>query len=442
MLTAKFIIAISERLKGVSAITSNRFVRNVATVASGTAVAQAITLAFYPIISRVYGPTAFGVVGVFMSAVSILAPLAAFAYPIAIVLPKDHADAKGLIRLSLIIAGVSASLGLLLIAILSNQIVALFKLQQIAPFVLLLPVVLLFQAMQDVAQQWLIRTKQFSLSSRVVMLQALLINGAKAGLGLLQPLAVTLVLISAAGFALQAVMLTLGARWFGTREDAAGTEGPAKTLPELAHQYRDFPLFRAPQDLLNALSHGLPVILLAGFYGPAIAGLYALSYSVLAAPVSLLGNAVGNVLYPRLAEAARNGEDLRRLVLIPTGGLLLTGLAPFGTIMLFGPPLFAWVFGEEWREAGEYARWLALWMTFLFFNMPSNKAIPVIGLQHLQLGFGVFSTLTRLAALWAGYHFFGKAIYSIALYNISGAVLNILMVGFVVGKCGKLARPG
>ncbi|UCZ56541.1 hypothetical protein LGV61_12545 [Desulfurispirillum indicum] len=35
---------------------NSKFIRNVAIVASGTAAAQAITMAFAPIITRIYGP--------------------------------------------------------------------------------------------------------------------------------------------------------------------------------------------------------------------------------------------------------------------------------------------------------------------------------------------------------------------------------------------------
>ena len=66
----------------------SKFVRNVAIVATGTAGAQAITMAFAPIITRIYGPEAFGLLGTFMAILAVLTPVAALTYPIAIVLPR------------------------------------------------------------------------------------------------------------------------------------------------------------------------------------------------------------------------------------------------------------------------------------------------------------------------------------------------------------------
>jgi len=46
--------------KAFSLAWNSALVRNVALVGSGTAGAQAITMAFSPVITRIYGPEAFG----------------------------------------------------------------------------------------------------------------------------------------------------------------------------------------------------------------------------------------------------------------------------------------------------------------------------------------------------------------------------------------------
>lgn len=428
--------ALGSIMPGAMALARKPFIRNVAKVAGGTAAAQAITIAFYPIITRLYGPEAFGILGLFTSIVAVLNPIAGLAYPIAIVLPRSDRDAIGLARLSLTTAILTATALTLVLMVFSEQIVALFGLERIASFIFLLPLVIVFTTMLATAQQWSIRTKQFTLTASVAVLQAFIVNAAKVGLGLVQPLASSLIAVSTVGIAIHSSMLTIGSRWKGTRRDDPAPEAPQKTLAELARIYRDFPFFRAPQELLNALAHGLPIILLASFYGTAVAGFYALAYSVLAAPITLVGNSVGNVLYPRLAEAANRGEDLRRLVLLPTGALFLIGLVPFGTIMLAGPLLFTLVFGYEWRASGEYARYLALWSLFMFCNIPSNKLIPIIKIQHFSLISGIFTSIIRILSIYIGYYIFNNAYYSILFYSISGVVVNIFMIIYVLHYAG------
>lgn len=77
------------------------FVRNVATVASGSIASQIIALAFSPIIAMLYGPGVFGMLGVFSTIVAILVPVAAMTYAMAVVLPARDEDAWDLVELSL-----------------------------------------------------------------------------------------------------------------------------------------------------------------------------------------------------------------------------------------------------------------------------------------------------------------------------------------------------
>ena len=95
---------VSNIFSRISGILKKPFVRNVTIVASGTAAAQAITMAFSPLITRIYGAEAFGLLGVFNALVSVVTPIAALTYPIAIVLPQEDTEAKGLVKLSSVIA--------------------------------------------------------------------------------------------------------------------------------------------------------------------------------------------------------------------------------------------------------------------------------------------------------------------------------------------------
>src|SRR5699024_4538293 len=120
------------------------------------------------------------------------------------------------------------------------------------------------------------------------------------------------------------------------------------------------PVYRAPEMFLNAISQGLPVLMLTAFFGPASAGFYTIGRTVLNIPSQLIGKAIGDVFYPRIAEAANNKEDLNKLIKKATFVLSGIGIIPFGIVILFGPSLFSFVFGSDWIIAGEYARWISL----------------------------------------------------------------------------------
>lgn len=407
------------------------FVRNVAIVASGTAGAQVITMGFSPIITRLYGPEAFGVLGTFMALVALVTPLAALSYPIAIVLQRDDGDALGVVQLSLRISIFTAGVTGIVLYGFGDSILDLLNLQAISDFIFLIPLVMFFSVCLLVLNQWVIRKKLFKLKAKVALIQALLLNGAKTAIGFFSATAAVLITAAAFGSALHALMLVTGVR---KSHVSITTDGMAPTpLLTLAGRHSDFPLYRTPQDFINAASQGLPVIILASLFGAGAAGFYALARTVLALPSSLIAQSVSEVFYPRVAEASQHGESQHRLISRATLGLAAVGIVPFATVFIAGPLLFSFVFGPDWGAAGEYARWLSIMLFFNFINRPSVAAVPVLGIQRGLVIYEVLSTGAKLLALYLGFIVFGSDRVAVALFSIFGAVAYIALIAWVRG---------
>lgn len=406
------------------------FVRNVAAVATGTAMAQAIAMAFAPLITRLYGPEAFGVQGVFMSLAGILASIAALTYPIAIVLPKHDADACGLAKLSIYVGLGMALVATMLLWLWGPLLLSLINAEAIADYLLLLPLFMLFSAFSAILVQWSIRNKHFGLTAKASVWHSLIINAAKTAVGTIYPSAAVLIIANTFGHLVQAMLLG-----FGLRKQVSVPQttlsGAPTNLRKLADRHRDFPLMRAPQVLLNTISHSLPVIMLAGFFGPAAAGFYALANTVMALPSGLLGTSVTQVFYPTANDAYQRGENIRPMIIKATAGMALIGIVPFALVIFFGPILFEVIFGQEWETAGIYAQWLSIWLFFGYINKPAVAAIPILNLQGGLLGYELFSTGTKVLALAIGYWQFNSAIIAIALFSSLGALAYIFLIAWV-----------
>lgn len=410
----------------------SRFARNVAVVASGTAAAQAIAMAFAPLITRIYGPEAFGLLGTFMAIVAVAIPVAALAYPIAIVLPREDRDALGLVRLSAILSFAIATLTAGLLIVGGDWLTATLGAESVAGYLLLIPVTMLFAAWIQIAQQWLIRKKEFAVVARSAVAHSLILNSANSGIGWLHPAGAVLIVLAALGHALHAALLFIGARTRYQAEAPDGEEYKGTPLKELAYRHRDFPLYRAPQNLINAASQSLPVLMLAAFFGPVAAGFYTLAKMVMGMPATLIGKAVSDVFYPRITEAAHNGENLPRQIAQATGALLAVAIVPFGLVVLCGPWLFCLVFGADWVIAGEYARWLALFFLFNFINKPFVAAVPVLGIQRGLLVYELFSTGTKALGLVAGFYWFGSDVWAVALFSVIGVLAYSAMMLWIL----------
>lgn len=392
---------------------------HVAAVTGGAAAGQMVTFAFSPLITRIYSPEVFGLQGVFVAMVSFLAPIAAFRYPMAIVVANSNSEVRGLIRLSLLFAIAFSLLLSVFLILFYKPVSEILGIEGIGFLIFFLPLALFFVVLQDVMAFCAARHGAFGLLAGVTIVQALLFNLARTLGGLINPVAAVLVAVSALSHGLNALLTWLGLRRRPIRRESE----TAVALAPLAKQYREFPLFRLPADLINALTQTAPVFALSLLFSPAAAGFYVLARSVVNLPLALLGDAVGNVFYSRLAELAREGRPLFPFavratlfqLVVPGGGLILCA-------MVF-PILFGLVFGEKWRAAGEHAQWMSLWIVGMLVVVPSMRALPVIRRQGLHLLFNSLIAAGGVFSLWAGYRLLGSEHGAIALYSVVSASL-------------------
>jgi len=420
-------------------ITQKPFVQNVIVMVTGTIGAQIVKMTLSPIITRVYGPEAYGVMGVFISIIQFIIPVAALTYPMAIVLPKNDLNAKGLIKLSLYISSVLTLIIMIFLVIFKNIIVEYFNIGEAATYLFLIPIVIIFTTLMQVSEQWYIRTKQFGINAKVSFYQAVILEFSKVGIGLITPTASVLVGLTAVANGLKALMLILFGRKSKYKSPNTSSE-KRLSLKEIAKRHKDFPLLRAPQAFIDAITKGLPVLLLMTFFGPVSSGFYTLCRTVLTLPSSLIGKSVGDVFYPRINGALIKKEKLSSLIKKAVFALSGLGIVPFGLLIAFGPWLFGFVFGDSWVTAGEYARWLALSSFFRFINEPCIRALPVLSAQSLHLCVTIVQTLIRVASLWFGFFVFNDDKIAIALYGISDGLINFLLIILTLNISKKIEK--
>ncbi len=95
-------------------IWKNEFFKNVATLISGTTLAQAFSVVIYIVLSRIYTEEDFGIFGLYMNILNITIIFSTAKYELAILLPKSDRESVNLLGLSGLIS-VGVSLLLLLI---------------------------------------------------------------------------------------------------------------------------------------------------------------------------------------------------------------------------------------------------------------------------------------------------------------------------------------
>lgn len=423
----------------IKRIKTSDFVRNVAMVGGGIATGQAIALIFMPFLTRLYSPEAFGVAAAFAAILKIISPITTMGYSNAIVMPESDEDAAAVARLS-ILCGLTLAPFCAVVVFFGKPWLLEWTGMTSAPQMLyLIPLTLLVGTFLSVANQSAIRAGFFKAKARAYVESKLLTDVSKLVGGLISPSGVLLIVLTIVGQIANLIMQMLRVprtgvlkirNWFGTRG--------VRTAAVL---HRDFAIYRMPQSVLNAASVGLPTIMLALLFGASAAGQYSLAVLVLGAPAMLLGQAVGEVFYPKITRAIMaKSPDAYLLLLKVSVVLLAVGIIPFGTVLFFGEYLFTLVFGSEWLVAGSYSQWLSMWLLSNVAMGASVAALPALGLQRFLLIREFFSVVFRVFALYVGFKIYESNVVAIALFSIVGILLSLALICVALDRLFKISR--
>jgi lipopolysaccharide exporter len=422
---------ITDLIGKLKKIIKGSFFKNVTILMSGTAIAQGLAFAASPILSRLYDPAAFGLLGIFTAATGIVAVAASAKYEMAILLPKKDEDAANILVLSIgiILSVVIATL--LIVLFFRNEVAELLGSSELAPLLWWAPISILATGLYNAFKFWSTRRKQFKRISISHVLQTGSREGTQLGLGYftnLQGNALIFGHIVGQACSVLALIIQSFRKDYGIIKESVNF----KSIRSLATKHKDFPKYNAPQNVLNSVSQNVPAILLAYYFNPAIVGLYWFTHRILVAPGRLVGSSVRQVFYQRANELINSGKSALNLYLKTTGGLAITGL-PILLMIPFGPEIFDFVFGNEWREAGIYAQWLCLWTFVGFINTPTVMMIPILNMQKFQFIYEIVVTGLRVVVIVIG-GILADSLIAIALFSLVGVLVNTFLISFIYKK--------
>ncbi|GAB47067.1 lipopolysaccharide biosynthesis protein [Mobilicoccus pelagius] len=397
--------------------------RDIAYLSSGALVSQIVLAAGQIVTARLYGPDDFGHFAVILAWANILAVLATLRYEMAIPLAESEDDARALTRLCL----TTTTLASLTVFVVLGGLALVRGVPGLwvggawwaIPFVLWGTAC--FSAIRMAAS----RDGRFARQGRA---------GVVSSVGQV----LTQVVLGIAGWAPglsvgQGIGRVLNAAWMGT----GGLLRRGTSFRVVASRWRRMPMLNTFPALLNVVSVGAVAPLVARWYGVAFAGQFGFATRLLAAPAVLLGQAVSQVLFPRLArldresDGARTGVELRRA----TEALVLVALPVFSIVWLLGPELFALVFGVRWREAGVLAAVMAPWLAANFVSSPLSTYATVRDQLGRILLISLAEAGSRLVGLYVGV-LTASAVTGVAWYSVAGVVICAAFTSWVLGLAG------
>jgi O-antigen/teichoic acid export membrane protein len=345
------------------------FARHVLTLMTGAAVAQLIPILVSPLLTRFYSPEAFGVFSLFVGMAAIMSVVVTGRYELAVMLPEHECDAASIMLLVGALSLMGSIVTYTVFMLFGDKISSILGNSKIEEWLPVLPLLVLLMNVGQVLSYWANRIQAYRIiAHNSVTLQAVS-AGTAIGIGATKLVTGNGLIV---GRLLGQGVAVLALSW--TLRDSVSkhvrSDSALRAL-NCARKYYQFPLYNMPYSLMGAFSKEFVLLALTAFGFIKYAGFFGLVRSVVYAPAGFVSSTLGQVFFKE-AVTAIGSPSLERLALrIMTG---LVSLTPIVVLLaVWAPGLFATVFGEPWREAGDYATVFApAAFLFLFTSWPER----------------------------------------------------------------------
>lgn len=379
---------------------------------TGTGIAQAIPIAIIPILTRIFSPEDFGLLALYAACVSILGVVATGRYEIAIMLPKDDEDARLLLQLSMLVALFFSFLISIPISIWNAQIARFLGNEDIAVWLYLIPVSVLFTGIYQALTYWNNRQKKFINTAVSRVNQSLFQGFAQTSLGFLQ--------VSGGLICGQFVGIVSGSIYLLKKDrnyKSLIRKSKINSIQKQGIKYHKFPTYGVWGALCDAGAVQMPVILLTKFYSNSVTGMFSLTFRVLNMPTSIISSAIAQVLFQKVVEISQTEPEKLNIYIIKMFLLLFIIYFPAVPVLfIWGESLFSIIFGNEWSQAGVYAGYLVIAVAVRFAVSPLSA---VLGLEQ-NIKMGVLWQVLYLCTI------------SVTLYFSSSLSIEEFLIAFVV----------
>ena len=390
-----------DRFKQV--FTGSSFAKHVMVVSGSVFIGQAISVIVGPINSRLYKPSDYGTLSIFGALSSVIGVVGTLQFEMAFGTIEDDSEAFHLLALCLILTGVWTTLFTIITVFAGTPFAHWISKgdPQFARYLWYLPMSIGVYCLVSIFSRWAMRKRAFPELSLTQVLTGIIASTCTVGLGLVHAGLRGLIFGSmAANLFLVGKLSTLASPEYRAQRQRF-TFAELKTVAKRHYRY---PLFTTWSVLLNSLSNIIPIIMLAKGFGTVCTGQYSLSERLLFLPTLLISGAITPVFYSRAKQAQREGKLTNLTLRLITS---ISGVNAFFPVFLglFGEWLFVFVFGSQWRRAGQYSAALAPWVFFSFLVYPLEALPLILNRQRTSFLFQIAQFVLRAGSLLVGIAF-------------------------------------
>lgn len=395
---------------------------NVALMASGTIISQIVVILSSPILSRIYSVNDFGYLSLFTSVISISAVLSTGRYELAIGIPEIDKDSLSIFNLILIIGGVTSTLYFIIIFLFSEVL----KLEILGglflkKWIYIAPIYIFIIAILSAILYWLQRKKLYKKITFINAFQVILTSIFSLLIGFLKIESGMIYSLVLSAFIVVLYLIF-------TEKDLYKAIGDFSNVKLQAKKFANFPKFALWSDLSLSISQQFIPILFSLLYSTTIVGFYAMANRILRLPNIIITTAVGNVFRNDAIDEIRKKGNCIDIYRNTFKKLVKISLPIYFILFLISPYLFEQVFGNQWRQAGVFARIISVFLFLEFIAVPLNSVYYIRNFQKRIMKLQIFNAFMGGIAIFLGAYLFRDSKSSLILFSMNALFFNLLFI--------------
>ena len=398
---------------------NSRYIKPLLGLMGGQTFAMALPILAAPVLGRLYLPSDYGALGLYLGISATMGTLATLQLHEAILAEKSQKHAEQLILLGMICGGFVATIAALLALGMQFYLSDKVDFAAVRTWIWLLPLSVVTTALNHSINSFCTRTGRFKY---LAILPTTVVG---------TTVALSLVFgfwrwgangLFASYFGGQAVA-ALGALWMLAR--LAPKKGDATTWLALARRHRRFITYTLPSRFVGEFNMQMPVYALGVSGSGAVLGLFTRARVLITLPLTMIGDAVGQVYRQRASEEFRQTGSCRRVFKRTLFGLVAVAAPTMAALAWLGPEVFAVFLGPNWREAGELARILAPMLFLRMITTPLSSTLSFAKAQRTDFRLSILGGLILLGGVLAPAFLGASSVQIVVAFSISMSVVYL-----------------
>jgi O-antigen/teichoic acid export membrane protein len=403
----------------------SEIVRNSSVLLSGNVLGQGIAFLVYPILTRLYSASDFGLFATFASVCTLLVTIGTGRYEESLIIAKNRKETAHLLGFSLKWLSFFSLALWAILALFRQPVLSLFKLEAIGSFWLYIPISVFITGLLYLLSNLATREKKFKIQAYSNVVRSSLNAASRLLLGFFAFTGIGFVLSNAISLIASAFPYSSLTKF--CKESLCGKWQDEK---KAAWLYKDFPVFNLSRNFLSSFSTNLPALYLIGIFDASKLGLFALAFTASNTFISLIVSSLFSTFFENIASYKRENKSVLPTLKTYWKSLCLYILPGFIVAFLIAKPLFGFIFGTKWEESGLYFQYMLPWMFLMLATSPLYSVFIVFKKQNKSLWMEVIYLVLRWLALFVGVYFMNFQL-GILLFSMTGVLISMVFLVWI-----------